>query len=197
MRDYLHEQGVAPSAVGDIVLAIQEAMTNAVRHSGATDDLEVTLHFAGTDLVAEIRDQGQGFDVASFDAERQPDPMALGGRGLYLIAELMDTLELRREDGLEVRAVKHDVLGRGVRPGEHDQRWALPGDESHAPGSRAAMFEEIDEGYFALDWEYRYLFVNRAAGLMTGRDPSEHPHVDLAFTGRLSDDLQVVVMRLA
>ncbi len=189
MRDYLREQGVAPSAVGDIVLAIQEAMTNAVRHSGATDDLEVALHVEGSDLVAEIRDHGRGFDVASFDAERQPDPMALGGRGLFLIAELMDTLELRCDAGLEVRAVKRDVLERDVRPGEDDQRWALPGDEPRAPGSRAAMLEEIDEGYFALDWEYRYLFVNRAAGLMTGRGPSEHPHAALAdLYPHISDD---------
>jgi PAS domain S-box-containing protein len=180
MRDYLHGHGVALPAINDIVLAIEEAMTNAVRHSGSTDDLEVALHFEGSDLVAHVRDHGRGFAVASFDADKQPDPLQLGGRGLYLISRLMDNLDLRSDGGLELRAVKRGALGEDDRPAVDDQTLALPGDQPYGPSSRVAMLDEIDEGYFALDWEYRYLFVNRAAGLMTGRDASEHPRAAVA-----------------
>ena len=33
----------------------------------------------------------------------------------------------------------------------------------HSDALTRAMLEEIDEGFFALDWEYRYLHANRAA----------------------------------
>jgi serine/threonine-protein kinase RsbW len=81
IRDYLHQAELSPAAVESLVLAIEEAMTNAVRHSGTRDDLEIRLRAKGRDLIAEVRDRGRGFDVASFDPAKAPDAMASGGRG--------------------------------------------------------------------------------------------------------------------
>ena len=75
-----------------MVLAVDEACTNALRHSGTEQELEISLGFEDDDLVAEVRDHGRGFDVASFDPGRVPDPLANDGRGLYLISRLMDEL---------------------------------------------------------------------------------------------------------
>ncbi len=47
IRDYLHEYELESGAISDIVLAVEEAMTNAVRHSGASDDLALALWFEG------------------------------------------------------------------------------------------------------------------------------------------------------
>ena len=101
IRDYLYEFGAEPSDVDLVVLAIEEAMTNAVRHSGSTEELVVSVCFEGADLVAEVRDRGNGFDVSCFDPCAVPDIFATGGRGLFLIARCMDGLELRSNGGLD------------------------------------------------------------------------------------------------
>src|SRR5690606_8886429 len=99
--------------IADIVLCIEEACSNAIRHSGAADDgMRIALRFDGDDLIAEVRDHGRGFDVGSCDPGRMPDPLAPGGRGLYLMGQLTDDLQLRCEGGLEVRLVKRGVLAR-------------------------------------------------------------------------------------
>ena len=88
------------------MLAVEEACTNAIRHSGTDEDIEVSLSFEGADLIATVQDRGQGFDLSRFDPEVIPDLMADGGRGLFLMAQLMDELDLRVHSGLEVRMRK-------------------------------------------------------------------------------------------
>jgi PAS domain S-box-containing protein len=168
MRDYLYEHGVRGDDLDDVVLAIEEAMTNAVRHSGAERDLEVDLRFDGGDLLARIRDHGKGFAVESFDRDAVPDLLAPGGRGLYLIARLMDEIELRRNGGLEVCAVKRhavtcdDADGLPAAPGPD---W-LPGSRGYQEARQRQMLDEVGEAFVALDWEYRIAHVNaRAAGI--------------------------------
>ncbi len=45
------------------------------------------------------------------------------------------------------------------------------GGEPRSPWRRAAraLLEEIEEGFIALDWEYRYVHANRAALHLTGK----------------------------
>ncbi len=152
--------------IDDVVLAIQEAMTNAVRHSGVGDEIEVTLFFNGMDLMVLVRDHGRGFDVAAFDPGEVPDLERTGGRGLYLISRLMDGLELRSDHGLEVRCVKRRVLHEA-----HPEGGPLPSPtaRAHRVARNELLLEEIDEGFFALDWEYRYQHVNTAYERLTGR----------------------------
>ena len=175
VRDFLHEQVADGDAIEAVVLAIEEAMTNAVRHSGAHDDLDVLLYFEGDDLVAEIKDRGSGFDLTSFDPHRLPDLMEPSGRGLYLIAQLMDELELRCDGGLEVRVVK-----RGVRrdepaggPRGPDLQAAVPGAQDYRNTRQRALLEEIDESFIALDWDYRYLHLNEAGLRLQGSTAEE------------------------
>ena len=163
IRDYLYGQSVIPEVTDDVVLAIEEAMTNAVRHSGATEDLEVVLHFRGADLVAHVRDRGRGFDPAMFDPARPPDPSALDGRGLYMMAQLMDDLQLRRDGGLVVRAVKRGARAQAARPAPGETPWVVPGEHLYGDARRRALLDEIDESFIALDWEYRCVHVNEAA----------------------------------
>jgi PAS domain S-box-containing protein len=173
IRDYLHERELEPGVIEDVVLAVEEAMSNAVRHSGAIADLEVDLWSEGGDLIAEVRDHGHGFDVDRFDRRRLPDPLSPSGRGLFLIAHLMDELEMRSESGLTVRAVKRDVL-TGSGRGALGLAAAMPGAEVHRDARQQALLEEIEEAFFALDWEYRYTFVNEAAERMWRKSREDH-----------------------
>jgi serine/threonine-protein kinase RsbW len=137
IRDYLHACAADPAAVEDVVLAIQEAMTNAVAHSGAREDLEVDLRFADADLVAEVKDHGAGFDIAGFDPDRRPGLDEPSGRGLYLIAHLMDDVTLEADRGLTVTAVKRAALPRGAAP-------PPPVAHVHEDARRLALLQEID-----------------------------------------------------
>jgi len=167
MRDYLQQYCADQVAVDDVVLAVQEACTNAIRHSGSQEDIEVCLRAEAGDLVAEVRDSGHGFDVEAFDSEAAPGPLSMGGRGLYLMAHVMDDLVLRRDGGLSVRMVKRSVVtpvapvpaveGGLGRVGQH-------GELSPQQARLRVLLEEIDEGFIALDWEYRVAHLNTIAG---------------------------------
>jgi PAS domain S-box-containing protein len=172
IRDYLYEFGAEPSDVDRVVLAIEEAMTNAVRHSGSTEELDVSVCFEGADLVAEVKDHGQGFDVSCFDPSAVPDLFATGGRGLFLIAHLMDDLELCCDGGLEVRAVKRDVLPISDHYTRHLASMA-PGDQAHRDMRQQVMLDELPDLYAGLDWEFRYVYVNERFCFVTGLQPEE------------------------
>jgi anti-sigma regulatory factor (Ser/Thr protein kinase) len=112
LRDYLQRHCPDARVVADVVLCLEEACTNVIRHSGAREAMQVALRFDGDALVCKVRDRGRGFDTTSFDPEAVPDPLASEGRGLYLISRIMDELRLRSDGGLEVEMVKRAVPRR-------------------------------------------------------------------------------------
>jgi anti-sigma regulatory factor (Ser/Thr protein kinase) len=172
IRDYLDGHGVCGGEIDAVVLAMEEAMTNAVRHSGTQQDLEISLHFARGDLVAQVKDHGRGFDVGTFDAALEPDLQSTCGRGLFLIARLMDDLQLRVDGGLEVRAVKRNVARRPMPTGAGLQAMGVGSQADHDPRQQRVL-DEVPELYAALDWEFRYLFVNKLFCRVTAREPDE------------------------
>jgi len=122
----LDELGVVPTDVDDVALALTEACTNVVKHSGVDD--EYALHLVVADDVCEISviDTGRGFDPAALSLVEAPDS-AEQGRGLALLYALVDKVrfESRPEAGTVVHLVKRlGVMGDGplarlldLRPG--------------------------------------------------------------------------------
>jgi PAS domain S-box-containing protein len=170
VRDYLIMHCSDGGVVDDVVLAIEEAFTNAIRHSGSQKDIELAVSFEGHDLTAVVRDQGTGFDVDAFDPDKAPDILAPGGRGLFLMAHLMDELTLVNDGGLQARMIKRNVARR-ASPSLASSLGDLNAGSwpAYKDARQRAVLEEIDEVFAALDWEYRYVHVNdagvRAAGL--------------------------------
>ena len=111
IRDYLYLHGTDERLVNDVVLSIDEACANVIRHSGSPD-LEVAIALDEADLLVSVIDHGCGFDFASFDPHATPDPLSSHGRGLFIMAKLMDDLSLRLNDGLEV----HMIMRNAARP---------------------------------------------------------------------------------
>ena len=170
IRDYLVAHCDDRRVTDEVVLCIEEACTNAIRHSGSSDWMQVSLEFEDGSLVASVKDAGRGFDVASFDPAVMPDLMATGGRGLYLIAQLMDDLELRSEGGIEVRMSRRGIACRPAPPLDA----ALGEGRSAAGESRTrSMLEDVSEAFVAIDWEYRVRYANSAALRLTGRRRDE------------------------
>ncbi len=111
----LDELGVAPAAVDDVALALTEACTNVVQHSGVDD--EYAVHLVVTDAVCEISvvDTGQGFDPSALATGMAPGS-AEQGRGLAILSALVDGVrfESRPQAGTVVHLVKRlDVMGDG------------------------------------------------------------------------------------
>ena len=95
--------------------------------------------------------------------------MATGGRGLFLMAHMMDDLELRTDGGLEVR-MKRRGAACGFSPSFDP---ALGGVSSTTESRTRSLLEDISEAFVALDWEYRVLYANAAALRLSGRDREE------------------------
>jgi anti-sigma regulatory factor (Ser/Thr protein kinase) len=78
-----------------VVLALDEALANAIRHGCKGDSTKsvqcIVTHDASGDLTIVVRDPGPGFDVANL-----PNPLEgqnvfkASGRGVFLINQLMD-----------------------------------------------------------------------------------------------------------
>jgi serine/threonine-protein kinase RsbW len=99
-----------------VSVAIRESVINAIKH-GNRNDLAKMVHVeftTSTDpdaggLTVTVRDEGEGFE-----AEEVADPLApenmlkSSGRGIFLIRNFMDEIELRRppEGGMEVKMIK-------------------------------------------------------------------------------------------
>jgi anti-sigma regulatory factor (Ser/Thr protein kinase) len=91
---------VSASTLSDLQLAVSELVTNAYRH-GATGDGPVQMAVLATAdvLRVEIRDMGQGFDP---DAIQEPPITAGRGKGLKIVAALVDRWGVERADGTTV-----------------------------------------------------------------------------------------------
>lgn len=102
VTELLTQKGWPDEEVMKVELALQEALANAIRHGCKNDrtkkvQCSVTFDTAG-ELLIVIRDPGPGFNV-----DEVPNPLEgsnvfkPSGRGVFLINQLMDTVEYSDE----------------------------------------------------------------------------------------------------
>ncbi|MFF3212655.1 anti-sigma factor RsbA family regulatory protein [Streptomyces sp. NPDC002886] len=99
-------RGTALSAArrGDLVLAVSEAAANSLSHGGGKGTLRLWATTGpGAEVVAEIHDGGRLADPLA--GRRRPSlASARGGRGLWMIHQLCDLVEVRAlPDGFTLR----------------------------------------------------------------------------------------------
>ena len=82
-----------PGDVDAVLLVVHEAIVNAHSHAGGPRQVRVT--FDGPVLSVELCDAGPGFDVP--EEPSMPDPRAERGRGLWLMRQMADDVEVRRD----------------------------------------------------------------------------------------------------
>jgi serine/threonine-protein kinase RsbW len=101
--------GYDEDATFAIKLALEEAMTNAVRHGNGNDPTKrITVRYAVTPerVVICVRDEGPGFRPECVPDPTEPDRLSLPcGRGIMLMKAYMTNVEYRA-DGREVRMEK-------------------------------------------------------------------------------------------
>ena len=100
VREYLASFGVSAERIGEVVLAVDEACTNAIRHAyGLRKDrrIELILTSSGDGIEIVLRDEGvpapadrvQRREFATPDLES----LTPGGLGVQLIYEVFDEVE--------------------------------------------------------------------------------------------------------
>jgi anti-sigma regulatory factor (Ser/Thr protein kinase) len=116
---------VPQAARDDLALVVSELVSNAVLHAEtpAGDAVRLQIRVRSGRARVEVRDCGAGFDAP---ARVNPDPLAVGGQGLVIVAALSESWGvLRGPDGCTVwcevlveepaRVVEHEVTGAYVR----------------------------------------------------------------------------------
>ena len=86
--------GVEDECVDDVTLALTEACTNVLQHSGPGDEYEVRLRLCDDLCSIEVADLGRGFDADSLDLRDAPDD-AERGRGVQLMKLLVDRVRFQ------------------------------------------------------------------------------------------------------
>jgi serine/threonine-protein kinase RsbW len=105
-EDSLHWVGVA----------IRESVINAIKHGNRNDsskhvfvEFETTSARDSSEMTIRVRDQGEGFDPQEIADPLAPENiLKSSGRGIFLIRNFMDHVELQRapQGGMEIRMKK-------------------------------------------------------------------------------------------
>jgi anti-sigma regulatory factor (Ser/Thr protein kinase) len=89
---------LSADACDDVLLALDEIVTNALAHGASGRSIEIHVARDGGQVAVTVRDSGQGFDPRCIPCDC-PDTTAEGGRGLYLAIRLMDSLTVYSGSG--------------------------------------------------------------------------------------------------
>ncbi|MEU9506893.1 ATP-binding protein [Micromonospora sp. NPDC048170] len=97
-----HAAGLGGQRLDDFVLAVNELITNAVRHGGGRGTLRMWQQSGK--LFCEVSDDGQGISTQRLDDRSRPAADTAGGWGLWLARELSDSMDVETStNGTTVR----------------------------------------------------------------------------------------------
>ncbi|SCG33998.1 Anti-sigma regulatory factor (Ser/Thr protein kinase) [Micromonospora halophytica] len=109
-----HAAGLDGQRLDDFVLAVNELITNAVRHGGGQGWLR--LWWRSGELVCEVADHGRGISAQRLGDRSRPAADTAGGWGLWLARELSDAMEVETSAaGTTVRISTAAPAGRRAR----------------------------------------------------------------------------------
>jgi anti-sigma regulatory factor (Ser/Thr protein kinase) len=108
VHTYAADAGLPPEPASDLVLAVNEVATNSLRHGGGHGVVRV---WAALDaVVCQVNDDGR-IGNALIGRHRR-SLLAVGGRGLWLVHQLCDLVEVR--SGAEGTTVRMSVYRRAA-----------------------------------------------------------------------------------
>ena len=91
LRTVLLKMGLKEKSIAELVLAVDEAMTNSIRHAyaGKEGKIKVVVFDRADRIEISIEDSGRKFDPTKIPPPELP-PKKPGGLGLYFIKILTD-----------------------------------------------------------------------------------------------------------
>ena len=105
IEDVCQVYGVNEDCYGNMLIAVTEAVNNAIHH-GNQDDPEKVVRIGfesdNSKLVFSITDEGKGFDYSSLPDPTDPANLdKVSGRGVFLMQNLSDSIAFE-QDGRRV-----------------------------------------------------------------------------------------------
>ncbi len=96
--------GIPEGSVFQVQIALDEIVSNAIRHRGDNADpvIDVYFRWSGGALEVEVMDDGPAFnplDVAPPEFQDTLESSTIGGLGIFMARELMDSISYCRQDG--------------------------------------------------------------------------------------------------
>ena len=106
--DFCAERGVPPATVYAVNLSVDELLTNTISYGYDGSDehrIDLTVHLDGDVVAIEISDDGAPFEPTSAkdpDTDVAIEDRPIGGLGIFLTRQMMDSFEYRRHEGKNV-----------------------------------------------------------------------------------------------
>ena len=117
MKSVMEKMGVETSLARKLRLAVEEAVVNVIDYAypaGIEGDIEIRFLSDGETLKTVIIDSGVAFDPTAkekADTSLSIDDRQIGGLGILLVRELMDSINYERADGQNfltlIKKIKH------------------------------------------------------------------------------------------
>ena len=100
--------GIEKSLARQLRLAVEEAVVNVINYAyptGTEGDITIQILSDGNTLHCQIIDKGRPFDPTAqekADITQSAEERQVGGLGILLVRELMDSINYERTDGRNV-----------------------------------------------------------------------------------------------
>ena len=108
IEELSEELALAPELTFNLNLVLEEAVSNVILYAyGEEKQKEITLlaNMSDKNLIFVLTDSGQEFDptkVPDADVTLSAEEREIGGLGIFLIRQIMNTIEYQRIDGKNV-----------------------------------------------------------------------------------------------
>ena len=108
IEELSEELALAPELTFNLNLVLEEAVSNVILYAyGEEKQKEITLlaNMSDNNLIFVLTDSGQEFDptkVPDADVTLSAEEREIGGLGIFLIRQIMNTIEYQRMDGKNV-----------------------------------------------------------------------------------------------
>ncbi|HVL82115.1 MAG TPA: SpoIIE family protein phosphatase, partial [Actinomycetota bacterium] len=104
LSEWLSAQQVSPERLQDALLCVSELVSNSVRF--ARSSVVLAADVVDSSIVLEVSDDGTGDGALVTRGTDRPDPLAVTGRGLFIVRSLSREVDIRSDGtGTVVRAV--------------------------------------------------------------------------------------------
>ena len=109
------ELGLSPELVFNLNLVLEEAVSNVILYAYPKEEHEIitlTSKMTGNQLIFILTDAGKEFDptqIPDADITLSAEERSIGGLGIFLIRQIMNTVEYQRIDGKNVLTLGKDL----------------------------------------------------------------------------------------
>ena len=97
VAEWLSGASVPEHVADEILLAVGEVVANACRHGRrptAPGEVALRCEIRDSHVAIAVTDEGPGFDVKTVIHTGVPDLLSAGGRGFFLMRQLMDSVDV-------------------------------------------------------------------------------------------------------